>query len=130
MKEYHIKCFRFTWYFTHTELHFLQIGFVIAGGGFYSYYIHQGNKSDIERKIVRNKLSFTHTKIFNTFFKTWVQFCVGAIPRLPVILTWIFFILWFNLFYEFLPFQWHFSTLHITTHLQKSSISFEQILLL
>ena len=24
-----------------------------------------------------------NTKIFNTFFKRWGQFCVGAIPRLP-----------------------------------------------
>ena len=33
--------------------HFLKIRFVIAGSGFYSYYIYQGNKSDTERKIVR-----------------------------------------------------------------------------
>ena len=25
-----------------------------------------------------------HTKGFNTFFKRWVQFCVGSIPRLPL----------------------------------------------
>ena len=25
-----------------------------------------------------------HTKRFNTFFKRWVQFRVGAIPRLPI----------------------------------------------
>ena len=24
-----------------------------------------------------------HTKRFNTFLKRWVQFCVGAIPRIP-----------------------------------------------
>ena len=35
--------------------HFLEIGFVFAGGGSYSYYIHQGNKSDKGRKIVRKK---------------------------------------------------------------------------
>ena len=35
--------------------HFSKIEFVFAGGGFYSYYIHQGNKSDKERKIVRKK---------------------------------------------------------------------------
>ena len=65
---------RFTWYCTH----FLKIGFVVAGGGFYSYYNHQGNKLDKERKIFRIKLSFTfmHTKRFNTFFKRWVQFRV------------------------------------------------------
>ena len=48
--------------------HFLKVGFVVAGGGFYSYYIHQGNKLDKERKIVRKKLSFMHTKGFITFF--------------------------------------------------------------
>ena len=68
--------------------HFLKL--VVARGGFYSYYIHQGNKSDKERKIARKKLSFMHTKRFHTLFKRWVQFKysnvqfrVGAIPRLP-----------------------------------------------
>ena len=28
---------------------------MVAGGGFYSYHIHQGNKSDKERKIVRQQ---------------------------------------------------------------------------
>ena len=63
--------------------HFLKIGFVVAKGGFYSYYIHQGNESDKERKILRKKLGFMHTKRFYTFFKRWVQFRAGAIPRLP-----------------------------------------------
>ena len=53
---------------------FLKIGFVVAGVGYCSYHIHPGNKSDKERKIVRKKLSFLHTKRFNTFFKRWVQF--------------------------------------------------------
>ena len=35
---------------------------------FYSYYIHQGNKSDKERKIIRTKLSFMHRKGFKTLF--------------------------------------------------------------
>ena len=39
-------------------LHFLKITFVVAGDGFYSYYIHQGHKSDKERKIVRKNLIF------------------------------------------------------------------------
>ena len=47
--------------------HFLKIGFVVTGVGFYSYYVHQGNKSSKERKIVRKKLSFMHTKRINTF---------------------------------------------------------------
>ena len=48
-------------------------------GGFYSYYIQQGKKSDKERKFVRKKLSFMHTKGFNRC----VQFIIhilGAIP--------------------------------------------------
>ena len=52
------------------------IEFGVAGGGFYFYYIHQGNKSDKERKIARKKLIFLHTKRFNNFFKRWVQFHV------------------------------------------------------
>ena len=56
---------QFTWYFTHL----LKIRFVVSVGGFYSLYIHQGNKSDKEWKIVRKKLSFMHTNRFNTFFK-------------------------------------------------------------
>ena len=62
---------------------FLKTRFVVAGGGFYYYYIHQGNKSDKERKLLRKKLSFMHIKRFNTFFKIWMQFRVGAISRLP-----------------------------------------------
>ena len=31
--------------------HFFKIGFVVAGCGFYFYYIQQGNKSDKERKL-------------------------------------------------------------------------------
>ena len=56
--------------YTRNCTHFLKFGFVIAGGGFFSYYIHQGNKSEKENQIVRKKLSF-------------MQFRVGAIPRLP-----------------------------------------------
>ena len=48
---------------------FFIIGFLIAGGGFYSYFIYQGNKLDKERNIVRKNLSFRHRKRFNTFSK-------------------------------------------------------------
>ena len=65
----------------------LIIVFVVAGGGFYSYYIHQGNKLDIERKIVRKKLSFMHTKRYDTFFAIWMQSRVGTIQRLLQILS-------------------------------------------
>ena len=59
---------------TRNYAHIPKIGFVVAGGGFYSYYIHQRNISDKERKIVRKKLSFIHTKRFDTYiFKKWVQ---------------------------------------------------------
>ena len=51
-------------------------------GRVYSYYIHQGNKSDKERKIVRKQLFFMHNKIINIFSKIWVQFRVGGISRL------------------------------------------------
>ena len=37
---------------------FLKIGFVVAGSGFYSYYIHQGNISDKERKNCKYYLRF------------------------------------------------------------------------
>ena len=67
---------------TRNYTHFLKIGFAVAEGGFNSYYIQQGNKSDKERKIV--KKSLIHTKRFNTFFKRWLQFRVGAISRLPL----------------------------------------------
>ena len=69
--------YRFTWYCTHI----LKIEFVVAEGVLFLLY--QPNKSDKERKILRKKLSFMHTKRFNTVLKRWVQFCVGAIPRLP-----------------------------------------------
>jgi hypothetical protein len=64
--------------------YFLKIGFVVAGGGFYSYYIHQWNKSDKSKEIVRKKMSVMHTKRFKTFLNMWVKFRVGAIPRLPL----------------------------------------------
>ena len=57
---------------------------MFAVGGFYSYYIHQGNKLDKERKIVRKNLSFMHTKRYNTSLKKWVQSRMGAISRLPI----------------------------------------------
>ena len=50
---------------------------MVDGGGFYSYYIHQGNKLHKERKILRIKFSFMHTKRFITFFKRWILVCVG-----------------------------------------------------
>ena len=62
---------------TRNGTHFLKIGFVVAGVGFIPII------SDKERKIVRKMLSFMHTKRFNACFKRWVQFLVGAIPRLP-----------------------------------------------
>ena len=45
---------------TRDNTHFLKIGFVVAGGGFYSYYIHQGNKSDKEKK---NFMFYAYKKI-------------------------------------------------------------------
>ena len=49
-------------------IYFLKIDSVFAGGGFYSYYIHQGNKSVKERKIVSKKKNFLDTKKIKYFF--------------------------------------------------------------
>ena len=43
--------------------HFLKFGFVVAGDGFYSYYIHQGNKSDKERKLYEKVEFYAYKKI-------------------------------------------------------------------
>ena len=110
---------RFTWYCTHTELH--PLSFVVAGGGIYYYYINQGNKSDKKRKIVK-KLSFMHTKRFNTFFKWWVQFRLGAIPRLHAKTNFFGLESWYRnlvdiyLYGNLLDFQ-HFSFFPINTYL-------------
>ena len=52
---------------------FLKILFVVARGGFYSYYNLQCIKLDKERKNVRKEISFMHTKIFLRNFEKWVQ---------------------------------------------------------
>ena len=76
----HVVCQKFVSHATgiysgHLVLHqHGKIGFVVAGGGFYSYHIHQGNKSDKERKIVRKKFSFINANRFNTFFKLLILF--------------------------------------------------------
>ena len=78
-----LKSLWFTWYCTH----FLKIGIVVAGGGFYSYIFNQGNKSDKESKIVRKQFDIMHSKRLNIFFlngcnSVWVQFHVyHLIPR-------------------------------------------------
>ena len=46
---------------------------MVAGGGFYSYYIHKGINQIKKGKL----LSFMHTKRFNIFFSPKM----GAIPR-------------------------------------------------
>ena len=51
-KDINNDYFWLTWYCTH----FLKIGLVVAGSRFYSYYIHQGNKSDKEKEIVRKEI--------------------------------------------------------------------------
>ena len=37
---------------------------VVAGGGFYSYYIQQGNKSDKEWKILRKKIKLIQKNLY------------------------------------------------------------------
>ena len=50
--------------------HFLKIIFLVAGSGFYSYYIHPGNKSEKERDIVRKKVKFyAYKKIYKKYLK-------------------------------------------------------------
>ena len=73
---------------TRNCIHFLKNGMMVAGGRFYSYYIHPEHKSDKEKKIVRKKLSFILTKRFRKLFSKWVQFRVGAILRLPGLYIW------------------------------------------
>ena len=51
---------RFTWYCTH----FLKIGFVVAGGVLYSYYIHKGNKSDKKKNCKKSVKFYAYKKIF------------------------------------------------------------------
>ena len=67
---------------------FLKLDSWSTGADFIPIISTKGNKADKERKILRKKISFMHTKIFNTFFKRWAQFLVGAIPRLPCLFTW------------------------------------------
>ena len=43
---------------TRDSTHFLKIGFVVAGGGFYSYYNHQCIKLDKEKKNYKKKIMF------------------------------------------------------------------------
>ena len=69
---------------------FLRIAFVIAGGKFYFYYIHQGKRSDKERKIVKkNQVLCVQKDIINClkddWHSMWVQFyvyCTGSHPLL------------------------------------------------
>ena len=55
------------------------MGFVVAGGGFYSYNNLQFIKLDKERKNVRKKISFIHTKFIKgqirsvLFFKSGIS---------------------------------------------------------
>ena len=42
--------------------HFLKIGFVVAGGGFYSYHNLVCIKLDKEKRILEKKNSFMHIK--------------------------------------------------------------------
>ena len=67
----------------------LKLDSLSPGASFIPIIVHHGNKLDKEREIVRKKLSFMHTKRYNTFLKIWVQSRVGAIPCLPFILSFL-----------------------------------------
>ena len=76
----------------HLVLHPLGIAptylyrFVFPGGLIFIPIISTKGIYQIKKlKNVIKKLSFMDTKRFNTFFNRWVQFRVGAIPRLPKI---------------------------------------------
>ena len=58
-------------------MYFLKIGFVVAGLGFYSYYIHQGNISDNvrKRKMLCIQKDFIHI-LKDGCNSAWVQFLV------------------------------------------------------
>ena len=57
--------------------HFLKIGFVIDGGGFYSYYNLKCIKLDKQKRILEKKIIFMHTKKHLTQFLK-----MGSIPSL------------------------------------------------
>ena len=71
---------------------FLKLDSCSPGAGFIPIISTEGINQIKRGKIVRKKLSFMHKKRFNTSFKRWVQFRVGAIPRLPNRCTNIFFV--------------------------------------
>ena len=58
--------------------HFLKIGFVVAGGGFYSYY----NLQCIKLDKVKESVLFTQ-KTFNEVFKNGFNPVLGSIQHLP-----------------------------------------------
>ena len=64
------------------ELTFLKLDSWSPGAGF-SFYNLKCIKIDRERKNVRKKISFMHTKTFNAAFKNGFNPMLGSIPRLP-----------------------------------------------
>ena len=63
--------------------HFLKIGFVVAGSGFYSYYNLQCIKLDKENRIQEKKSFLCKQKTFNALFKNGFDPVLGSIPRIP-----------------------------------------------
>ena len=61
---------------------FLKLDSWSPGAGFIPIISTKGINQIKKGKLLK-KLSFMHTKRFNTFFKGWVKFRVGAISRLP-----------------------------------------------
>ena len=64
--------------------HILKIGFVVAGGGFYSYYNLQCIKLYKENRIKEKKSVSCIQKTFNAVFKNGFNPVLGSIPRLPI----------------------------------------------
>ena len=62
---------------------FLKLNLWSPGAGFIPITSTKGINQKKEGNC-KKKISFMHTIRFITIFKIWVQFRVGAIPRLPI----------------------------------------------
>ena len=67
--------------------HFLKIGFMVAGGGFYSYYNLEGIKLDKGKKIKKKNQFYAYKKHLTQFLKmdsipVWVQFHTYLTPQI------------------------------------------------
>ena len=66
-----IGLYWFPWYWTQTELNNSKIGFVVAGGGFYSYYNLKCIKLDKGKKNSRKNKFYAYQKHLMQFLKNF-----------------------------------------------------------